>query len=764
MSTSTLGLVKRLGRAKLLGVAGAVTAALVLGCLPQLGLVTPLTAADAARQGQMGTVKFRFGPLKTMRTQAGDVTRVNRVLLTVFSSDNTFRTEQSVALNLSANEATVPVPFGRNFVVVAQGYNDETLVTGVRGAGYFDVKDATPVDTQLSLRTTPVADVVRYLMAKNGQLAQTIDLPTLQGMIDTAAGATVSAMISPAVFGDAIILNKGLPTKPLSGSRFVAGQITGTVTGLGSDEVAIITCNDPASRPFVLTGGTASSGATVGSGTTSTSTSSTDSYIIDNVMPGTWTVRIVASNAGAVAADLEKTVTVGTPYVAPDLPLPNASGTTASPTPTPTPSAVASVVPGVFAGPKATANFTLGPTLWATNTINVSSNLGISDQPDVAIDGVDRMHAVWRQDFNPALADTSADYRNDKNLSGAIYYSRWNGQNWSREIANISVFDRQGANEPAIAVGADRLPAVVWSGLNGSTREIRFTRFDGATWSRPLSISSGADSTYSAVSPDIAVDKVNGHIYVVWQGGDGPYPYFTEWYGTGWTPPKRVSSQTGFRPRVATGYDGSIHISWLNVAGDKVRYVRYAANSWETPVELPIAVNFAPAAPPINTQLDMSVDKGNRVHLIWRSGNAIRYLFGSAGIWTKTETVNDTAGASDVSSAACLHVDPIGHVHTLWREALTPVAIGASNQKVFYRRRTNKGWEAIASLGTITNGNVGTDLTSFAGRDMPKLVTDSMGRLHAFWSHKFSALGSANEQDTDVLHLIRKMGATTTTP
>jgi hypothetical protein len=763
MSTSTLG------RSKALWATGAVVAALVLGCLPQVSPVMPPSVADSARAGKMGLVRLKIGPFSSMRTAAADIQRVNRVKVSLISADATFQTEETVSLNLSANEAQIAVPFGRNFIVFAQGMNDDADIPGARVGGYFDIADGTPVNVTLTPQTTPVADVLRYLVAKNAGLAQTIDLPTLQRLCNEATASTSPSMINPQAFGDVIVANKGLPVKAPSNARFASGRITGTVEGLGKDEVAIITCNDPASKPYVLMGGSAAATSSSGSTTTGTDTANTDTYRLDNIVPGTWTVRIVASNAGADPVELVKTVTVGTPYEAP--PLPNATPTpsvSATATATAAPSASASGGDG-FTGPTATADFTLGVSRWASAVINASSNVGISDQPDAAMDGNDNIHLVWRQDFNPTIPGSSDDPINDRNISGAVFYSRWNGQNWSRDNRNISVIDKQGARDPAITVGVDRLPAVVWSGLNGTRREIRFTRFNGQTWTTPVSISAGVDDTYDAVAPDITVDKINGHLYVVWQGGggDGPYTYFREWYGDGWTPAKRVSSNAGFRPKIVTGYDGGIFIAWVNRNGNNVRYARYVANSWEVADDQ--YSNLVPIPfpnPAIQNRLDLAVDRQNRIHLMIFSGGTLRYLYQSAGVWTNPEQVAETVAGSDVGAAACVHVDPVGNVHTLWRDfdQSANAATTAAKQGLFYRRRTNTGWGSAESFGDIAKGNIGTAHDSRAGRDMPLLLTDSYGRLHALWSHKFTAtVAGTNEQEVDILHRIRTIDTSTTT-
>jgi hypothetical protein len=736
MSTSTSG------RSKALWATGAIIAGLVLGCLPQVSPVLPATVADSARQGKMGLVRLRIGRLGTMRTAVAELQRVNRVKITVMSADRTFQTEEIVSLSLNANEAAISVPFGRNFVVFAQGLNDEAEVSGARIGGYFNIVDGNPVNVTVTAQTTPVADILRYLIVKSPVLAQTIDLPTLQRMVDQAAGPVPAAMINPQTFGDAIIAAKGLPAKAPTTARFASGRVTGTVEGLGKDEVAIITVSDPASRPYVLVGG--SSAATGGTTTGETN----DTYRIDNVAPGTWTIRIVAANAGADPVELVKTVTVGTPYVAPAL----TSDATASATATPTAVPLASPSGDGFVGPVASVDFVVKASKWATTAINASSNLGISDQPDAAIDGNDNIHLVWRQDFNPDLADSNLDATLDKNPSGAIFYSRWNGQNWSRENRNISVIDKQGARQPAVAVGVDRLPAVVWSGLNGSLREIRFSRFDGRNWSTPVSISSGIDSSFSAVAPDIAVDKITGNLYVVWQGGDGPYTYFREYYGNNWTPAKRVSSNGGTQPRIVTGYDGSIYITWVATNGTNIRFARYMGNSWEAGDTLPI--NLVNAAGP--NQTEMTIDRQNRVHLIARSGTELQYFFGSAGIWTSVEKVDDQAVGSDVGSAPALHADPVGNMHLLYRDYTATDAANPTRQGMYYRRRTNKGWGSMESYGALGRGNLGTDATSTAGRDRPIILSDSLGRLHALWSQKFDfTVVGTNKQEVDIMHLIR---------
>jgi hypothetical protein len=676
-----------------------------------------------------------------MRTARADLQRVNRVKLSVLSADRTFQTDEVVSLSLNANEASISVPFGRNFIVFAQGLNDEAEVSGARVGGYFNVADGNPVNVTVTAQTTPVADILRYLIVKSPVLAQTIDLPTLQRMVDQAAGPTAASMINPQTFGDAIIAAKGLPAKAPTTARFASGRVVGKVEGLGKNEVAIITVSDPASRPYVLIGGTsAATGGEEGE--------EGDTYRIDDIAPGTWTVRIVAANAGGNPVDLIKTVTVGTPYLAPAL----TSDASASPSTAATAVPEASPSGDGFAGPVATVDFKVGPTSWATAAITASSNVGISDQPDAAIDGNDNIHLVWRQDYNPALADSNLDTRLDKNPSGAVFYSRWNGQNWSRENRNISVIDKQGARQPAVAVGVDRLPAVVWSGLNGSLREIRFSRFDGRNWSTPVSISSGIDSSYSAVAPDIAVDKITGNLYVVWQGGDGPYTYFREYYGSNWTPAKRVSSNGGTQPRIVTGYDGSIYITWVATNGTNVRFARYIGNSWEAGDTLPI--NLPNAAGP--NQTDMTIDRQNRVHFIARSGNDLRYFFGSAGIWTAVEAVDDQAAGSDAGAAPALHADPVGNLHMLYRDFDSTDPANLTKQGVFYRRRTNQGWGAIESYGALGLGNLGKVAASTAGRDRPIVLSDSLGRLHAIWSQKFaSTVVGTNEEEVDVMHLIR---------
>lgn len=736
MSTSISGRVKRLG------LAGGLVGVLLLGCLPQMTAVGPLTVADAQRQGKMGKVTIAFGPMQRpetwasqrLRVQAADVVRVNRVKITLLSADGTYKADQSATLSLSSNEATFAVPFGRNFIALAQGLDGETEVPGVYVAGYFDVKDTGGATVHLTPQTTPVAEIVRYLMVKSPTLAPAIDLGALQAMVDAASASTSPAMISPEKFAEAIIANKGIPNKPLADSRFVAGRIKGKVQGLAAGEVAIISVSDPASRPFVLVG-TAGGGDDEGG-----------EYVIDNVVPGTWRVRLVTSNS--VAKEPEKIVTLGVPYVAPT-PLP--SGVTASPspspspTPTPVPSGIA--LPPGFTGPEVTVDFDLTETDWSSAANNVSSNVGISDQPDAVIDGADNIHLVWRQDFNPLLTGTHLEARYDKNQSGAIYYSRWNGTSWSREHTKISGFDQQGCREPAIAVGVDRLPHVIWSGLNGNLREIRYARFDGTAWTKPKTISTGADDNYDAVSPDLAVDKINGHLYAVWQGGNDSYPYFAEYHGNGWTKATRLSSQAGVRPRVVTGYDGSIHVVWLHKDYNKVRYLRFINGGWDGVKDLDFFGGFwDPLAGHGANTLDLDIDRANRVHLVWRSGKSVAYAFNSAGNWSQYETINrPPAIGSDAASEAVVHVDRVGMLHTLWRDP--------DQNELLYRRRTNQGWQPTANLGKPSLGSY--TATAHVGKDRPLLLTDSKGNLNAIWSHPFPNPGGTLPE-MDVLHLMRR--------
>lgn len=660
--------------------------------------------APLAPHVPLGKAIIRVLPQGRLAAQALEIDRVNRIQLTIEGTGNAFKQEVVVPLSLGSSEATVNVPFGNNFVVTAQGLDDTNSVAGVMVKGVFSMTSQTTVSVTLTPKTTPTALIVEGVRAKDATLAGLIDTASLQTLVDRSIGNAHPSLLHIQNFVDAILAARTLIDKAPGVSRMASGKVTGTIEGLDNNEVAVITVSDPSSQPTVVVGG-----------------GDETSYVVDNVTPGQWTVRIAASGYSTEdAADQAKTVTIGNVQPSPS--------PGATPDPSATPLTPASAGDSVLT---AKVDFTLVATAFSSTPHNVSSNVGPSDQLAMTIDGVNQLHAVWRQDFNE-----------DDNASGQIFYSRWNGTSWSQDNRNISASNAsfKGARAPSVAVGVDRLPHVVWSGLSESDltrRFVLYSHFDGTTWSKPVSIN--ANDGKSTSDPKTAVDKINGHVYAVWSGDDNTRVYFTQNAGTKWETPFKLSNTAGEKPSIATGFDGSIHVIWRKPDTAEIYHVYWNGNKWSSTARVP----FPTVVNTDDQHVTVAVDRLNRAHMVWRVGDDIYTLYFHNGSYSAAEQVNLLANATtlDATSPCGVFVNPVGHLYLAW----------ISDEALRFRRRTNLGWDATAE--TIP-GSAGTPTTARPAGDLPFLAQESTGVLHILWSHLFPTSSGVDEYE--VMHSVRK--------
>ena len=663
--------------------------------------------------------------------------KINRIKVLVTGTDNDFTTEKMVYLNITGVDMNLEIPLGKNYVITVKGYDDINEIQGAEVKGYFSITNPNKIETiDVNPKTSPVAKIIEGLKAKDPKIAATLDVTALSKLVEEVRGALHPSLINTTAFVTAINDKKGIvPSTEPSAARVNSGRVLGTITGLKAGDIVIVTCNDPASRPQIVV-----APSDVGTSVT---------YLIDNVTPGEWQVGVVAPGYLPGVPD-STTTDESNEYVKvtvePYNPTSTASGTSTT---------------------DATnqADFNLLPVSWSTTPANVSGNLGSSDQPDAAIDAADKLHMVWRQDGFP---DTN---------SGWIYYTVWNGKVWSRENKKISppgLENFRGALRPSIAVGNDRLPHVVWSSSNADgKRKILYTHFDGVKWLTPVSISEDSlnpDNSWAADYPEITINKINGHIYVVWQKFDSStannYIYFTEYNGSQWVAPIRIATSAGVNPsmpRVASGTDGVIHIIWKNAGAQELRYSNFDGDKWLAEESVPMGT----FGNDNNNNIDIKVDDLNRAHIVWKNDTHIQYIMRSGNTWSVSELANQMLGTDmPAKTASSLYIDSVGNVNLIWGTVNT-----ASQDVIRIRKRLNSGWETpmpsptatLAPFGgsaptatpTPTNsGKMGYDELPYVANaitaDRPIVLFDGKGRFHAIWSNS-----SSDPNNSDIFHYVK---------
>lgn len=677
-------------------------------------------AYDALKRYHFGTKMLEEG-------------RINKMKLSITNVlDTDFKAEKVVSLTQGGLKVKLEVPLGKNYIITVQGMDDLNEVAGAQVKGVFSVASATTnPDVEVNPLSTAVAKVVEEVQATDKEMASKIDTERLKALIVEGKSAASPFLVNTAAFSAAIVAAKGevpriVPAKPV----LAPGRIKGKLTGLEPGNAAIIFTTDPVSKPFIVV----APPVAAASGTTTTTDTELE-FRLDNLPPGDWSVKVVASGYEVKGDEVDSEV------------FPTKEIT-------------------ITAGAETTTDFEITKLSWGSTPINASGIIGSSDQPDAEVDGSDSIHLVWRQD----------GVEEDDN-SGSIFYSRWNGRTWStanRFISPAGVENFKGARRPAVTYGVDRSPHIIWSASSDNAqhkgRRILFSRFDGVKWTQPQIISTSTPTQeVKADNPDIAVNLVNGRIFAVWDqlNGSSGEVYFSEYDGKNWNEPLRLSSSStsAQRPRMAIGTDGRIHVVWQIKDTRTTQYTSWDGRQFSAIESIPFKqLGDADAN---RSNLDIRTDLLNRAHIIWRNGNELQYILRSGNAWLPAEQVDDIQGVDlPVLSESSLFIDNIGNVNVLWISSYsngTPI--------VRYRRRISTGWELPASatssspspsataFATPTPDPTGTPAPAasasssasvFPGYDdlpatenkrsktRPLILVDTRGMLSAIWSNSES--------------------------
>ncbi len=672
------------------------------------------------------------------KTAAIEENRINRIKVTIEGTTTEFRAEKVIPISQGGMTATIKVPLGKNFLLTVQGMDDLDAVPGARVKGVFSVESAeeTP-DVDVTPLTTAVAEVVERVKARDAEAAQNIDTDKLLSLIEEGKSAANPFLINFDAFADVIVENQGnVPSIVPDNPVLKAGNIAGTITGLRPGDTALVISNDPVSEPFLIVSPPLATPLEEEETLDDRIADRELEFRIDNVPAGDWVVRVVASGYQVQGDNIESLNEL---------------------------SAAKQI--SVETNQQSSTTFEVKSVDWGATPINASGNIGSSDQLNAYLDGSDDIHIVWRQDGFQ-----------ENEQAGSIFYSRWNGKTWSTDNRFISPPGDnkfRGAREPAVAVGVDRTPHVVWSANSNNTdfrgRRIAFSRFDGVNWSKPLVISSTDDqSEVDADHPSIAVNPINGQAFAVWdQLSNGVRSvYFSQLQDEQWLEPIRLSEANtqSVKPLVTIGTDGWIRVVWEIQDTSRVQYIEWDGTNFSSIEDVPFNQSGDGQR---RRNLAASIDRLNRLHLIRRVDNTIQYLFRSNNSWSSPEFVHEVAGeALPVLSDVTLTLDPVGNVNAAWGSALvdgTPI--------LRYRRRTSTGWEQPDSAALSGgSGNIGvfptpTPLptatapplpdaeptpTPFPGYDNlpasqnklpveePQIVVDSRGRISVMWSNSAS--------------------------
>ena len=224
---------------------------------------------------------------------------------------------------------------------------------------------------------------------------------------------------------------------------------------------------------------------------------------------------------------------------------------------------------------------------------NVSNTSGISAAPSLAIAPDGMPHVVW--------ADNTPGYN-------VIYHAYWDGMYWINEpIPNAM------GGAPAVSVSAGGVVHVVWQDRDapGAPYEIYYSRWNGKDWSLPENLSDSAAE--QSIIPSIATDR-NNETSVVWQEKvSGKYAiYYTRGRVGFWSVPEKISDSgaEAYLPSIAAGPSGTVYAGW-----DESTLALYRQRGMSDATWSPFI--FVISDPMGVTDLQLAVDVNGRLYAVW---------------------------------------------------------------------------------------------------------------------------------------------------
>ncbi len=298
----------------------------------------------------------------------------------------------------------------------------------------------------------------------------------------------------------------------------------------------------------------------------------------------------------------------------------------------------------------------------------LTSNLGSSLYPAIAVDSSANLHAVWTD-------DTPGNFE--------IYYKKSTdgGSTWTTGQRLTS--NSGSSRNPAIAVDSTANLHLVWEDQTPGNWEIYYRKStDGGTsWttSQRLTLNLGQSR-----SPAIAVDST-GDLHVVWTdstpGNSEVYYKKSSDGGTSWITSQRLTFNSGYSvsPAIAVDSTGDLHVVWMDsTPGNYEIYYSKGSNggaSWTARQRL--TFNAGESGAPA-----VAVDSTTDPHVVLLDdtpGNyEIYYKKGSKGgtSWAGQRLTWN----SGYSGYPAIAVDSAGDLHVVWAD-FTP-----GNYEIYYKK------------------------------------------------------------------------------
>ena len=279
----------------------------------------------------------------------------------------------------------------------------------------------------------------------------------------------------------------------------------------------------------------------------------------------------------------------------------------------------------------------------------------------------------------------------------AIYYTKWDGEAWSRTTPVLKLPDGQ-AGSPAIAAARGNQLFLITPNKRGSLYYSRALASDAvlqASWSPPTRLAVPHDGKIGSV--DVASDAA-GTVYVAYSvpvnQERGIYLVMSKNQGTTWTEPLQLfdGATEGFdfigAPSLLLSADRILHVMWKvqSIQGDGVPQ---PLSLFYTRSEDGLQI-FSPAEPIVKEPVawqEIVMDRKGNLHLLWQPQDSPTTLWDQVSLdgghtWQYPEGLPQAGKLVTVTS------DPAGRLHLV---GVVPGTLG-------HWLWDGKGWQAEANL------------------------------------------------------------------
>jgi hypothetical protein len=235
--------------------------------------------------------------------------------------------------------------------------------------------------------------------------------------------------------------------------------------------------------------------------------------------------------------------------------------------------------------------FAQGPSVSWSQPENLSNSPSGSVHPAIVSDKYGNVHVFWSEGVDE-ISDIETPLPGN-----AIYYTRWDGQQWTLPTDVLTVPGDPIADHPSAVIDGKARIHVVWAGMYGVYYSSALLRAADSVWSwaQPSTI---ALHTVPPWSLDLAIDS-GGSLYIVYATGGvdpGVYCQGSDDSGATWTSPTRVSdildaTETSLtNVSVLVDREDRVHVVWQSNRqdgyGKALYYTRSTdkAQDWEPPL------------------------------------------------------------------------------------------------------------------------------------------------------------------------------------